>query len=738
MEPQTYRVKLSDGREFDVQAEGGPPSADDILAALEPPATPEPEPVAEASIPGRVLSGAWQGLKGMAQFGAKASGMQGLFGIGTDDGRPEAFRAGVPAAVWDQAQTLKNVFYDAPKAQFEKAMTAPTWTEAAGHAVAGALPVVGPMAAHAGEEIAAGRAPELAGEVLSGLVIPGGVKAGSGAQKALAARTVRQADKAMKAADMNLRLAFPKADPKVIQQARPYLNEQFAGKAPQTTGELIGALNRASSAIETRVKGYLDEFQHDRLAPKVLDTVREKLAGHPRADFVDDALKNLDSFDLDRPRSPGEWDAVRAQLNAENQSVLEGTGAKKATARKTNPGFAAREIAAEQIRDAVYGHLEARGVPGVADLRRDSGALIQLRKAVEPQKLRGENKVAGSAPESAIRNIAGEVVDKLAPLPGVVTQPIARAIKGQRSTRDALVARAFGVKDTRLPTYPEIPKRAPVAGYLPESTEARVHGKPVTASSGEVITPRSPARPGLPPGPMASVAPEVDAYGRIVAPAGGPRGPIAAGPSSVPDTSGRIEPTLPEHYVREQASLDEAFGKRAEPVKAAADERTFMLRWLADDLKEQGFQQSSRMRGTAAADEWQGRAYGEEATNYAPRVAGTPTQEMFHALGIKGSRLEIADRLDRFMRGEKVKGRQQLEALADAMREAWDGQRFDFEILSDETISRLGIRRRDLREPISSPHVSDMPDVYERLFPERSASDRPKGGADDFEFEDDK
>lgn len=31
--PQTYRVKLSDGREFDVTTEGGPPSEDDVLKA---------------------------------------------------------------------------------------------------------------------------------------------------------------------------------------------------------------------------------------------------------------------------------------------------------------------------------------------------------------------------------------------------------------------------------------------------------------------------------------------------------------------------------------------------------------------------------------------------------------------------------------------------------------------------------------------------------------------------------
>jgi hypothetical protein len=38
--PQKYRVKLSDGREFDVETEGGPPSESDILSNLEPKAAP--------------------------------------------------------------------------------------------------------------------------------------------------------------------------------------------------------------------------------------------------------------------------------------------------------------------------------------------------------------------------------------------------------------------------------------------------------------------------------------------------------------------------------------------------------------------------------------------------------------------------------------------------------------------------------------------------------------------------
>ncbi len=54
MDPQKYRVKLSDGREFDVTTEGGPPSEEDIMAML---SQQQPEKPQEVGL----LPRAWQG-----------------------------------------------------------------------------------------------------------------------------------------------------------------------------------------------------------------------------------------------------------------------------------------------------------------------------------------------------------------------------------------------------------------------------------------------------------------------------------------------------------------------------------------------------------------------------------------------------------------------------------------------------------------------------------------------------
>ena len=144
-----------------------------------------------------------------------------------------------------------------------------------------------------------------------------------------------------------------------------------------------------------------------------------------------------------------------------------------------------------------------------------------------------------------------------------------------------------------------------------------------------------------------------------------------------------------------------------------------MLRWLADDLNEMSFERGGVSKRMAREAEENYRPGDPTGARYgigpaAAHVAGTPTLEMFHALGIKGSRPAIAAKLNKALAGEKVPAK--FEALADAMREAFDGQRFDFQLVSDETLAKLGARRRDLRSPITTPNPDDMPDVIRRLF----------------------
>lgn len=132
----------------------------------------------------------------------------------------------------------------------------------------------------------------------------------------------------------------------------------------------------------------------------------------------------------------------------------------------------------------------------------------------------------------------------------------------------------------------------------------------------------------------------------------------------------------------------------------------FIGHWLADDLKEMGYEAGGVTKGMSrdAYENWrpgdmEGARYGIGAG--AGRTRGTPTQEMFHAAGVSGSRAEIATKVRRYLTGETNNPR--IGALIDAMGEAWDGQRFDFQLLRDETLARTGLKRSQFKSPVTMP-----------------------------------
>lgn len=196
---------------------------------------------------------------------------------------------------------------------------------------------------------------------------------------------------------------------------------------------------------------------------------------------------------------------------------------------------------------------------------------------------------------------------------------------------------------------------------------------------------------------------------------------------STPETAGGAVRESIEGRIRAQGrSADEAYGRvrRAErgaqpddvpvsrPVAAGRTvDQGFIGHWLADDLNEMGYQAGGGSKKFYDAAEQNWRPGDADAARYgigagSGRVAGTPTLEMFQKAGISGSRAEIADRIRRVLRGDsndpKVLG------VIDAMNEAWDGQRFDFQLVTDDTLARTGLKRRDFKSPITLP-AEDAP-----------------------------
>lgn len=707
MGPQTYRVTLSDGREFDVTTEGGPPSEQDILGSLSADATRKPAaaedfmdpPEDKGSMVGRVLSGAGnaivEGVKGTAAL----VGMRGPI---------------------EQFKSARGMI-DAQIDQYRKAKAAQAegrTSEMVGHSVAAALPMVGPMAARWGEMIGNGEAPEAAGEMIVGALTPAAVKGGKTAagvvSKRMATRAATRAAEALTAAESDLALALPKADRALFSTAKPYLNEQAKAAPITTVAELIDASDAAITGIEGRASQIVQAFPEARLRIDYQGVVQKALGDTPRGKALDVAMRELEDLPLDRDLTLPELDRIRLQMNAENKAIRKRNNYDQATARKVDPGYAAREALAAEIRDRLYGYLEQRGVEGVRQMRMDEGALIQVRDAALKELPRSARGVAGGAQAGLLRRMAAKGAEKAGTFvgakaaggPGALVGAeaggmVGDLIRGTAPSRDVLVGRAFKVADDRLPTYPTVPERAPVAGELgPGAIEmsAGPDGSYVRSERGEYAVPE---RKALPAGrPSVETPPPAD-------------------------TSGRIEPTLPENYGK--ASRDIFGAEESKPVTPQA-ERVFLARWLADDLREMNYQPGSLMSRKQAQQEWMTATTAEDYNRavYSPRSAGTPLQEMFHAAGIKGSRADIANKLDRYM--QTGKGDPRIGALVDVMREAWDGQRFDFAEVSDQTLSRAGIRRRELRSPITTPWPDDMPEVHERFFPKTVPDD-------DFNFE---
>lgn len=153
-------------------------------------------------------------------------------------------------------------------------------------------------------------------------------------------------------------------------------------------------------------------------------------------------------------------------------------------------------------------------------------------------------------------------------------------------------------------------------------------------------------------------------------------------------------------------------------------DRNFILRWLADDLKEMPYQSSGRMRGQQAIDTMT-EATSQEAGRralYTPRVAGSPVQDTLNLAGVSGTKAELAARIERGLQTGKIDSK--LAKIADAYAEAWDGQQFDFDIVSDQALADAGIRRRSMKSPITMPDVTEP--GASRFFADQALPEVPK------------
>lgn len=529
MPQKTLEITAPDGRTVEITGERMPTGAEmqNIFAKL-PPATAAPSSQLETPGPStlrRVATGAGNAI------------VEGAKGLATLSGIPGFLREGPVGAIKDQAGIVGGLL-QSQFDQYQKAKAAERegrTSEMIGHAVAAAVPGVGPMAARWGEMVSGGEGPEAVGEMAVGALTPFAAKAVpktiAGAKAQFAERAAGKAAKSSAAVQGDAMMAVPptKSAPYTVedfQAAKPYLNAQHKNAPITSATGFRDALDSAVGEIEGRISGYIDAYPTSQVTPNLEQAIKSAFADNPRGDAMAIGLRELSDLPLGKPLTLKQADTIRRRMNAENQSAR-----KRMEYDETDARFVAREAVARSLRDAVYDHLETRGVSGVRRLRRDEGALLKIRKAADRQEFAGHRTVSGDEPSLA-RKVTAGVAQAASTAAGaamagpvgavggaVVGNEIGAAIKGRRLTRDEMIARAFSVADDRLPSFPDVPV-VPIRGALPP---APIAGSPVPDTSFVRGVPAEPARRII--------------RGEL------PPGRVVREGQPVPDTSGPIPPT---------------------------------------------------------------------------------------------------------------------------------------------------------------------------------------------------
>jgi Peptidase family M48 len=314
--------------------------------------------------------------------------------------------------------------------------------------------------------------------------------------------------------------------------------------------------------------------------------------------------------------------------------------------------------------------------------------------------------------------------------PSPLAPTVAPAVPPEPSEQDISAAEARANRD-RVAADPEAastPDLLRAAGYLSHEREAIRHeaergGRDrrdvIDSINREIaqydqIVERRRTEEARPPAPVTPppVAPTVPIE------AVPPEAPPAAPPLPAKPKKGR-PPFAPPAEDTRSRSIDEAPAVKDERVSR---EHAFLMRWLAEDLLALPFQPGARIRGKQAIDITEAAPSQEEARRrlYQPRVAGTPTQKMFEALGVTASRAEIARHIDRFLMGDAKKPTKTSEAAQKIVRvleAAWDGQAFNFNRVSEDVLAEAGLPFDSLYAPGSMPDVETQPkDLVDRYF----------------------
>jgi hypothetical protein len=328
-------------------------------------------------------------------------------------------------------------------------------------------------------------------EAVGGAAVTGSaIKAGGGPITQAVRQKVSPSTQLPAQAAQDLQTAVPpsKSAPYAdidMQKARPYLEAEHANVPVDSVTGLRDAADSAIGKIEDQISQKIAQLPNARFKTNVLPDVTNALQASPRGQaFVDAGLKDLDDFNFSQPKTLADADAIRRQLNAENKAVLAKNNYDVATARATDPAFAARETAAESLRNGIYKQLGANGMPNAAQLRLDEGSLIKIRNAAQNQIFNGDKVMRSTAQSGPMRTAAKAVTQgaataaggAMAGWPGAyvgreVGESLGNAFTPEGLTRNELVERSFS-KPTASPTPRATPSVVPLPAAAVSATAA--------------------------------------------------------------------------------------------------------------------------------------------------------------------------------------------------------------------------------------------------------------------------
>lgn len=333
--PQTYRIKLSDGREFDVATDGGPPSEQDILANLSAPKAVSSQ--LEAAPP-PTAADAW-----------KAATL----------GVPHPEQAPLPNATPD--------ILPAAGGAIGGLVGGP-----AGAAVGGAA---GELGRQAIEAYRGGDAPTTPLEAAAGVAKQAGLQgvtelAGPAVQKGLSGAAKYLMTKAVKPG-LALQASYRTTAPKIVQTL---LDEGI-----NVTAGGVEKLQSLLKATNDEIKALVDASPAKIEKARVLDRLQEagqdalKRSATPQGELA--AIEKTGNQFIDHPLYPGDLKLTPAQAQDMKQGIYERIG-KSYGAMK--PGkIAGQKALARGLKEEI-----ADAVPAVKELNKRDASLMAAGEAV--------------------------------------------------------------------------------------------------------------------------------------------------------------------------------------------------------------------------------------------------------------------------------------------------------------------------------------------------------------------